>query len=71
MVTAVYTQYTSALPSSDTRTNGKPVFFTEGQFDDERTITAEAAANTPSQFDCLPDGFFETIGKCFAGKNLY
>lgn len=71
VVTAVYTQYTSALPSSDTRTNGKPVFFTEGQLDDESTITVEAAANTPSQFDCLPDGFFETIGKCFAGKNLY
>lgn len=38
-VTAVYTPYVSALSNKDTRENGRPIFFVEGQFDEDAAET--------------------------------
>lgn len=38
-VTAVYTPYVSALSNKDARENGRPIFFVEGQFDEEAAET--------------------------------
>lgn len=49
-VEAVYTPYLTALPSVETRADGRPIFFCEGQFDDENELVITAKANTPADF---------------------
>lgn len=70
VVTAVYTQYVTALASEDERGSGRSVFFVEGEFDDVDVLTVDPVAKTPSELDCLADGFWDTLSKCFTSVDL-
>lgn len=69
-VTAVYTPYVTALASQDSRSCGRAVFFVEGSFTDADALTVTPLANTPAEFDSLPDGGWETLTACFTGTTL-
>lgn len=70
VVSVVYTQYITAVPSTETRSEGRPVFFVEGLFDDGAVISATLQANTPSEFDDLPTGWWDLAVKCFTGTRV-
>ncbi|MGN1004647.1 MAG: hypothetical protein ACI4O5_07385, partial [Oscillospiraceae bacterium] len=69
VVTAVYERYVSALPSAEKRGNDRPVFFAEGQFDDNAVLTVTAQANTPADFDLVTD-YRDFISRCFSGARV-
>lgn len=61
-VTAVYEPCISALSSGEERSGGHPIFFVEGDFGAEDTLTAVPMALTPEAFQ-LPTGLWDAIGK--------
>ncbi|MGM9521758.1 MAG: hypothetical protein ACI3VB_04690 [Oscillospiraceae bacterium] len=70
VVNAVYTPYVSALSNTETRTNGRPIFFIEGQFDDEVAATVTTLPNTPNDFDFLATDWMDILLKSFSGTTV-
>ncbi|MGM9618879.1 MAG: hypothetical protein ACI3W8_03425 [Oscillospiraceae bacterium] len=70
VVTAVYTPYVSALTNSETRAGGRPIFFMEGQFDDEDAAEAAALPNTPEDFDVFAGDWTDFLVKSFSGPTV-
>lgn len=66
-VSAVYTSYVAALTGADTRSDGRPIFFVEGRFDDGDAVEITPLPNTPDEFDALTDGWLDFLKKCFSG----
>ena len=69
-VTAEYVPYVSNLHSMDKRANGRPIFIVEGEFDSAGELAVTAQPNTPSDFEVLPDGFWDMVCKCFTSRKL-
>ncbi|MGN1075154.1 MAG: hypothetical protein ACI4QB_09200, partial [Eubacteriales bacterium] len=63
VVTAVYTPYVTALSNTETRAGGRPIFFIEGQFDDEVRASVTAQPSTPGDFDVLAEGWKDFLAK--------
>lgn len=70
VVTAVYTPYVSVLSNTENRSNGKPIFFVEGQFDDGAAAEVAALPNTPDDFDILAEDWKDFLIKSFSGRNV-
>lgn len=71
VVSAVYVQYNTALPSGGQyRTDGRPIFFAEGKFDGGGTLTASPMPATPDAFPALPKNFGQLLWECFNGTTL-
>ncbi|MGN0967780.1 MAG: hypothetical protein ACI4O3_00805, partial [Oscillospiraceae bacterium] len=70
VVTAVYERHISALSSAESRSSGRPIFFLEGQFDEDAVLTVMAQENTPSDFNALPTNYKDFASKCFSGAKV-
>ncbi|MGM9538613.1 MAG: hypothetical protein ACI3VN_09820 [Candidatus Onthomonas sp.] len=70
VVTAVYTPYVTALSNTDTRDDGRPIFFIEGQFNDEASAEITALPNTPQYFDTLPKSWIDFLAKSFTHTRI-
>lgn len=70
VVTAVYTPYVSALSNSENRTDGRPIFFVEGQFDDEAVPNVTALPNTSDDFAFLASGWMDFLAGSFSGRTV-
>ena len=70
VVTAVYTPYVSALSNSENRADGWPIFFVEGQFDDETAPDVTTLPNTPDDFEFLTTGWMDFLAKSFSGREV-
>ncbi|MGN0405978.1 MAG: hypothetical protein ACI4F1_12190 [Bariatricus sp.] len=70
VVKAVYTPYVTSLSNGETRNDGRPVFFIEGQFDDEADAVVTTRPNTPSEFDNLAKDWNEFLKKSFRGMKV-
>ena len=71
VVSAVYVQYNTALPSGGQyRTDGRPIFFAEGKFDGGGTLTASPMPTTPDAFPALPKTVGQLLRECFNGATL-
>ena len=69
-VTAVYAPYVTALTAEASRSDGRSVFYLEGQFADGQSMTAETYTETPEDFDGVPDGFWEKLKTCLTSRSL-
>lgn len=69
-VTAVYSTYVSALTDEEKQTGGHPLFFVEGNFDDQSKLTVTELTKEASDPDMIPEGFGDTLIKCFTGTKL-
>ncbi|MGM9614907.1 MAG: GLUG motif-containing protein, partial [Oscillospiraceae bacterium] len=70
VVTAVYTPYVTALSSRDTRSDGRPIFFVEGRFDDTAETVVTAMPNTPGEFDVLAEDWKDFLAQSFSGAKV-
>ena len=70
VVTAVYESYVSSLVSSESRSNGRPVFIVQGQYDDEYSVKVSPLALTPKAFDVIPDGAWDFILSAFTASTV-
>lgn len=70
VITAVYTPYVTALSNTDTRADGRPIFFIEGRFDDEVSAEITPLPNTPDDFDALPTGWVDFLAKSFTSARV-
>ncbi|MGN1030077.1 MAG: hypothetical protein ACI4PQ_00575, partial [Butyricicoccaceae bacterium] len=70
VVTAVYTPYVSALSNSENRTDGRPIFFVGGQFDDEAATEVTALPDTPDDFAFLTTGWTDFLSRSFSGRTV-
>ncbi|MGN0298006.1 MAG: hypothetical protein ACI4C1_02285 [Lachnospiraceae bacterium] len=70
VITASYTPYVSALSNTETRTDGRPIFFIEGQFDDEANAAVTVVPNTPDNFDNLVENWKDFLGKSFSDMKV-
>ncbi|MGN1307867.1 MAG: GLUG motif-containing protein [Faecousia sp.] len=70
VVTAIYTPYVTALSNTETRNGGRPIFFVEGQFDDEAVTNVTSLPNTPDEFDFLASNWGDFLAKSFSGKTV-
>lgn len=70
VVTAVYTPYVTALSNRETRTDDRPIFFVEGQFDNEASAEVTSLPNTPNEFDFLASDWLDFLAKSFSGRTV-
>ncbi|MGM9554240.1 MAG: hypothetical protein ACI3V2_08030 [Faecousia sp.] len=70
VVTAIYTPYVTALSGTETRNSGQPIFFVEGQFDNEAVTNVTSLPNTPDEFDFLANGWGDFLAKSFSGTTV-
>ncbi|MGN0314245.1 MAG: GLUG motif-containing protein [Fusicatenibacter sp.] len=70
VVTAVYTPYVTALSNSEKRSDGRPIFFVEGLFDDEAVADVAALPNTPDDFSFLASGGMDFLKRSFSGTTV-
>ncbi|MGN1414743.1 MAG: hypothetical protein ACI4WY_10920 [Anaerovoracaceae bacterium] len=63
VIKAVYSPYVSTLSDTGTRSDGRPIFFVEGMFDEGEEVKVTAMPNTPYEFDNLADGWSGLLTK--------
>ena len=61
VVTAVYTPYTTAIPTDTKTQNGTPVFLAEGDFDGEPVVDAQMSQKDTAAFCPLTAGLFDAV----------
>lgn len=67
VVTAVYTPYITALTDAESRTDGRPVFFVQGKFDDVQSPDVTALTDKPENFSFLASDPVDFLRKSFSG----
>lgn len=71
VVTAVYTPYTTAIPTDAKTQDGTPVFLAEGDFDGEVALTAEMSQKDTGAFHPLSSGLTDAISHYLSLADWY
>ncbi|MCI8387139.1 MAG: hypothetical protein HFE63_01565 [Clostridiales bacterium] len=64
-VEAMYTRYTTALPTIESRSDGRPVFFVQGEFRGSDAVNANAQVIDREAFGDFADGVIDAVSKFF------
>ncbi|MGN0708095.1 MAG: hypothetical protein ACI4JC_08870 [Faecalibacterium sp.] len=67
VVTVVYTPIISAIASTGSRSEGHPIFFAEGHYDDTAALLLQALETTPDT-NGFPQRFRDALPGCFTGS---
>ena len=71
VVTAVYTPYTTAIPTDAKTQDGTPVFLAEGDFDGEVALEAEMSQKDTEAFHPLSSGLTDAISHYLSSADWY
>ena len=71
VVTAVYTPYTTAIPTSAKTQDGTPVFLAEGDFEGEMALEAEMSQKDTAAFCPLSSGWADAISHYLSSAPWY
>ncbi|MGN0564170.1 MAG: hypothetical protein ACI4LH_05455 [Candidatus Heritagella sp.] len=70
VVTAVYTPYVSALSHAEERSDGRPIFFVEGQFGEGDAVQVTSLPHTPQEFSFLTRDWTGFLAQSFSGTTV-
>ncbi len=71
VVTAVYTPYTTAIPTDAKTQDGTPVFLAEGDYNDEVVLQAEMSQKDTEAFEPLSSGWTDAISHYLSSAAWY
>ena len=71
VIHVVYTPFTTVLQTEDSRSNGRPIFIAEGQFEDQQMLVAQSVTKTPGAFSVIAETWKDTLWKGFTEGKIY
>lgn len=63
--------YTTALESVKTRENGRPVFYSEGQYRSDDRLQVESLSAEDANLTMIPSGFWDVVKKMFTSGSMH